>query len=226
MYDYDRRDLLAAHAGLPLVQRLAAKYARLLGVGELPTIKIVNNLRSTWLGRLTFRAGQQNLMEVQARALVDEATAERIVAHEMCHHVEFLRLTEGDLAALRLGIRPASHGSAWRELAAKVNAVMGADFVSEKSDQSYVQAEVSRPYFLLITNTIGTNLGYAIAVRLSPRMKSYLSRALGQGSRLFRTTDPRWSNGPTIGAGWIVPKDPANRAELDRIYASTDTVAV
>ena len=219
MYDYDRRQFVAAaHPGLALVHRLVDKYARLLGVTELPDVAVRNNLRSKWLGRLTATRGKKNLMEIQVEALADEVTTERVVAHEMCHHVEMLELTDQDFEMLKVGIRPASHGPKWREQVAKVNAVMGADFVTEKSDANYAVAKTTKPYMLLITNTIGANLGYAIGVRMSPRMQTFTARRLEEGAKLLQTTDPKWAKGPKIGAGWAVPREPEARAELERLF--------
>lgn len=203
---------------LTLIRQFAVKYGRILGVTDLPKIAIRDNLSSKWLGRLTWRNGKENVMEVQARALVDERTLERIVAHEMAHHVEFLELTEQDIARIKVGIRPLSHGERWKELAAQINAVAGAGFVTKNSDHDFVLTTETKPYLVLI-NPIGSNtLGYAIGVRLSPRMQTFTDRRLAEGAKLIRTTDVTWTDGPKIGGGWAVPRKPEEQVRLQKLY--------
>jgi len=205
---------------LVVIRRWVVEYARLLGVSELPKVQIRDNLGSKWLGRMTWQRGKTNVMEIQASVLGDEATLERIVAHEMCHHVEFLGLTEQDVAGLKHGIRPTSHGPRWQELAAKVNAARGAGFVTKNSDQSYEVATESKPYFMLIARYDGSRLGYAIAVRISPRQRSFMDRRLAEGAKLVQTTDASWANGAAkIGAGWSIPREPEARAKLETLFA-------
>lgn len=222
VYDYDRRFAASKAESLIRIHRLVAKYARMLEVTELPKVAIRNNLRSTWLGRLTFRRGQQNVMDIQEAVLADEASLERVVAHEMAHHVEMLSLTEADFAKLKVGIRPASHGSVWLELAAKINSVMGAGFVTKNSDASYSVATETKPYFILITlGYDGPYFWYAVGVRLSPKSKSYAERSIAGGGKLIRTMDPLWSQGASIGKGWSISKDPEVQAKLAVLFHSS-----
>jgi hypothetical protein len=203
---------------LTLVRQFALKYARILGVTELPKIAIRDNLSSKWLGRCTWRNGHENVMEIQARALVDERTLERIVAHEMAHHAEYLQFTEQDIALIKAGIRPASHGAPWKDLAARINAVAGAGFVTKNSDEDFVLTKETKPYLVLVSKIDSSTLGYAIGVRLSPRMKSFTDRRLAEGAKLIQTTNAIWANGPKIGGGWAVPRQPEEKERLQKLY--------
>jgi hypothetical protein len=216
-----RRYTAGKHEGkLAVIHRWVVEYARLLGVTELPKVQIRDNLGSKWLGRMTWQRGKPNVMEIQASVLGDDATLERIVAHEMCHHVEFLGFTEAEIKAIKHGIRPASHGSRWQELAAKVNAARGAGFVTKTSDQSYAVSTEAKPYFMLIAHYDGSTLGYAIAVRISPRQRSFMDRRLAEGAKLIQTTDATWAKGAAkIGAGWSIPREPEARAKLEMLFA-------
>jgi len=219
MYSYDYR--VAADSGtLTLIHKYAEKYARILGVSELPKIHLRDNLGSRWLGRLTFRKGQQNVMEIQTVAATDGAL-ERVVAHEMAHHAEFLALTENQIELLKAGIKPADHGAVWQEMAAKINAVAGAGFVTKTSDQSYGLSKEVKPYYILIEPISGTKLGYAIGVRLSPKMQAYADVHVARGAKLISTTDAAWQHGPKIGSGsWAIAKDPALYERLQQLFNS------
>lgn len=203
---------------LTLIRQFAVKYGRILGVTDLPKIAVRDNLSSNWLGRLTFRKGSENVMEIQARALADERTLERIVAHEMAHHVEMLELTEKDMALLKVGIRPPSHGERWKELAAKINAVAGAGFVTKTSDHDFVLTTETKPYLVLIAPIGSNTLGYAIGVRISPKKQLYVDQRISGGAKLIRTTDVTWTDGPQMGDGWAVPRKPEVKERLQKLY--------
>jgi hypothetical protein len=202
-----------------LVMDMARKYAHMLGLSELPRISIKDNLGSHWLGRCIFRIGQQNVMEIQKSAMFDEVTLERVVAHEMCHHAEYLALTDQDLAKLKVGIRPPSHGKQWEVFAAKVNSVMGSGYVTETSDSSHILAPETKPYSLLIVEFGGGRLGYAVGVRITPKMQEFINRYIEKGGRVVKTTDPRWANAPRIGDGRFgVPPKPEDQGKLRALY--------
>lgn len=208
-------------ASLARVKQIAAKYARMLGVTELPKFVIRNNLGARWLGQLTWKRGQQNVMEIQQSVLSDENTLERIVAHEMAHHVEMMELENDQeaLAKMRLGIKPQEHGDRWKELAKQINSHMGSDFVTKTSDQSYVQESETKPYVLLIEEVSRGSFGYAIGVRLSPKMQKYVERhQQSYNAKLVTTTDPQWTSGPRIGDGWAMPRTPEGKAALQALY--------
>lgn len=214
-----------AKADASVAARVAAKYARMLGVTELPKIVVRDNLGAKWLGRLIWRNGQQNVMELQSSIFSDESTLERVVAHEMVHHVEFLEFNEDAeaVALVKMGIKPREHGDRFQELARKVNSVAGANFVTEKSDSTYVLEQKTKPYFLLVSPMgPGGNLGYALGVRITPKMQKYIDKYVsGYEGRLVKTDDPRWANGPRIGeGGFAMPHAAEDRAKLQQLYDS------
>ena len=135
------------------VIQIATRCMEILGhTGQPPEFVIVNNLGSEWLGRCTWRSSRLDttLIELQHRALANQTTLERVLAHEMVHHWEFSQLTESQLAGLKIGIRPASHGRLFFEGAAKINSFMGDNFVTEKSDTTYELPANTQKFYLLI----------------------------------------------------------------------------
>jgi len=206
------------------VEDLVDKYMEILDVvGMTPRVVVRDNLGSKWLGRTiwTPRDPDTTVIQLQKAVLEHEDTLERVLAHEMIHHKEMLELTEADKARLRIGIRPAEHGEKFKKLARKVNDVMGDDFVTEKSDQSYVQKSSGKTFFLLVMPVHGgPNYGFAWAVKLTPNARSYFEKLSESGARLLQTTDQRWARGAKLGErrGVSVPVSKEEQEELRQMY--------
>lgn len=164
-----------------------------------PRIKIRHNLGSKWLGRCRWTSAdpKTTTIELQRSILDDPQTLERVFAHEMVHHANFLDLGPVDLAVIQLGIKPEGHGKEFLDLAARINAVMGPGFVSKESDQSYVVDRHGKEFFILVGpySHASTRLGFAWSARLTPEGKERAKREIARGARLFRITDSRWAIG-------------------------------
>jgi hypothetical protein len=196
---------------LPILDELADRYLGILGFqGPRPNFKIVDNLGSDWLGRTTFstRNTETTIIEIQASVLDDLPTLERIVAHEIVHHWEFLaRMDPRDFLLFKIGIKPPSHGPSFQEGAAMINAVKGDGFVTVGSDRTYVVRKSTRPFYLLITSSRyyvsrrdseRSPFGYAWAARIGPRNREKIDRVLSEGGKLVRIADDRFTHGPRI----------------------------
>lgn len=210
----------------------AWKYARLLGVPVIPSIAIRNHLSSGWLGRCHFRLHESgtrlNLMEIQKRTMHDERTLDRVIAHEMCHHAEFLAFTEKDIVLLKAGVRRTSHGAPWQRFADKVNRVMGKDYVTVVSDASVVLAPETKPFLLLIAEIRPGRLGFSVSVRITHKVKETLWRysKLGMGARILSSKDPRWAKGPKIGPGMLaVPIKPEDKQDLQALFDTASPIS-
>ena len=205
------------------VEDLVDKYMDILDVvGMTPRVVVRDNLGSKWLGRTiwTPREPDTTVIQLQKAVLAHEDTLERVLAHEMIHHKEMLELTEAEKAGLRVGIRPPEHGEKFRKLARKVNDVMGEDFVTEKSDQTYVQQSTKTFYVLVMPMHGGPNYGFAWAVRLTPNARSYFEKLSASGARLLQTTNPRWARGAKLGErrGLSVPVSKEDQDALRQMY--------
>lgn len=126
-----------------------------------PELKIVNDEKLEWVGHTDWNYGIQNgttfadpttAISIQKKALVDDRTLRRIVAHELCHHEEFLVIEAGKLS--KLGFEKYeqqketdTHGTEWKKIAARFNAKYGEDFVTEESDKDFVVAKTASPDF-------------------------------------------------------------------------------
>lgn len=218
-YSYDRR--WASSIDMALVNKLAAKYARILEIDDLPKFTVKNNLRSPWLGRHLWKFGQPSVIELQATLFDNEETLERVIAHEMAHHAVVADAEAGDGSTLVELIRDPTkaHGAEWKEYAKKINQAVGdSGFVTEYTDHQ--TSETSKSYYLWIEHEVRHNrLRYSVAGKLSAAMRSAMARGLQAGTgKLLEVTDPQWLGGPGIGRGSIVPKSPELKAALQKLW--------
>ncbi len=201
------------------------KYMGVLSIdGERPIIKLRSNLGSKWLGRSSWSSKRPHttLLELQQSILGDDRTLERVIAHEMIHHRDALAISENEMVLMRVGIKPESHGASFREGAARINAVMGPDFVTAVSDKEYVHTPSEKKFVVLITPLSKGRLGWAWATRLGPEAKGWVDEQIARGSRLVYTTDDRWARGAKIKryGGYSVPRASQEAALLRELYES------
>lgn len=203
----------------------------------MPKIKIVNSLTSDWLGRTSFTPSKDKyntLLEIQKSITGDEKTLDRVIAHELIHHWDFITkfvhskddAWEQYQKRKKYGLagRDGGHGKQFHEWAAKINAVMGKDYVTEKSDMSYV-AEIDKEYFLLIT-PLQDKFGWSWAVRPSREQQLAIQTKIMDKSKLFMTKDQRFLSGQKIKKyGAIsVPRDKETMEKLKDMYNSSDNI--
>jgi hypothetical protein len=182
---------------------IVAKYMDVLGVDNPPEVTIVDNLGSAWLGICRWTANNPNTshIKLQRRILAHPPTLDRVLAHEMVHHWEFSQLTPEQVNLIRFGIKPESHGAKFREGSAKINQLVGEDYVTRTSDASYELSKNTREFYLLIMPMSHRNnrLGWAWAGRLTPQIRERIARECREGqAKLIKTTDDRWTVGAKI----------------------------
>jgi len=183
---------------MTILDDLVDKYMRVLSIdGAKPIVEVKTRIGANWLGRdrWSSRRPHTTTMELQRSIVGDPMTLERVVAHEMVHHRDMLALTPEEIELTKLGIKPPAHGPSFRQGAAIINALMGPEFVTELSDQEYVQAPPERDLYLLIVPLRGDGrLGFAWAARLSSEAVSVVAERVLEGGKLVRTRDRRWTN--------------------------------
>src|SRR5258708_7228725 len=189
---------------------LVEEYLAILGEQDLPRprLEFRANILARWLGVDVWRPSDPSTttLLLQKSILGHPRTLERVGAHEVIHHVDFMRMSAREVEAIRLGARTRDgHGASFLEKAALINARMGDGFVTVRSDEEYVRAKNARPFFLLIAPlseplvggyySIGDRFGWAWAARLSPDGSTRAAQKLALGARLVATTDERWLAG-------------------------------
>lgn len=196
----------AAHEFLP----------KLHGKLPMPRFEIVDNHQSPWLGRCTWQPGEQNtLIEVQRSVFNDEKTLMRVVAHELCHHCDYLT---NELVAFEKDPQSFSvhekyrdgHGPSFHKIAAMLNSVYGKNFVVDKSDAAMNLDQVP-DYFVLLMRDKGGRIYWAVSKSPTEDQKEEVSKYLsGQYDhreyKLTKSKDPLLSHGTTIGNGFSTPK--------------------
>lgn len=212
------------------IQAMIRTYLAILGIDavEEPAVVLRHDTGSRWLGRwsMKWRADlpERPVIQIQRAVLSDLRTLERVVAHEVVHHVQYLQMDPAELQLLKLGIRPVGHGQSFRHLASILNQKVGEGFVTEKSDEEYVVAPSGKRILLLISPTRAGRLGWQWATRLGPKARGWVERKTQEGARLVEAFDDDfiWTSGPRIEAwkGWALPPDEQVLARLTELYES------
>lgn len=200
----------------------------MLGIdaADEPDVVLRDNVGSRWLGRWSMKwrenSPNRSVIEIQRSVLSDPRTLERVVAHEVVHHADYLSMDPSEMALLKLGIRPPEHGESFWRIASIVNERMGEGFVTDKSDREYVVAPSGRRILLLIAPTSRWHLGWQWATRLGPKASEWVKRKTAEDARLVEDYDDRWTRGPRIEAwkGWAVPPDEETANRLRELYES------
>jgi hypothetical protein len=223
----------ATAAQRELVQRLLEKYLQFFGASSVPRISLHNNLSPRWLGRTWWspRNRFDTDIQLQRAVLADPRTLERVIAHEVVHHVDLTTLPDAIVACRLLrSCKYDGHGERFRELAKKVNDAVGSDFITEKSDETYAVAE-TKEYYLLVAR-LGSKTGayihpddvkYAFAwgavLPRSLRTILWLESQIDAGARMSRTRIRKFAErGRRFGDGYSVPQDSETQEQLREYY--------
>jgi len=202
----------------------------------MPRIKIVDRMSAAWLGRDIYRPSidkNNTTMEIQKSITNDEKTLDRVIAHELIHHWDFVTryghpetgqaAWDKHLELKKFRLQPDSHGKDFKEWAEKINSVMGKDYVTKESDTSYV-VEVTKDYFMLVmpTRKGADSYGWSWTLRPSPEQKAVIQTKLEEGGKLFTSRDKRWMTGVKIKqyGGMSIPMKEDSKKALKELYDS------
>src|SRR5579863_5297651 len=234
----------ADDANIGTVKNIITEMMGVLSPGlPTPEAKIVNQTGRTlgydqWIwGRradgTTF--GEDNTtISVQKILLGDEQELRKVIAHELCHHEVALLIAKPKLLEVgydtykRYGniLGPDGHGKEWKAVASRFNAVYGENFVTERSDKSFVKQQEKPLWILLNQHAYGYNkkrLGWQWAIRLSPQMLKYLDSINWESGeyKLVRSTDSTLTRGRgqiKQWGGWNLPRTPEQEAIIDKLW--------
>lgn len=206
----------------------------------MPKIKIVNQLSSDWLARCIYTPSldkNNTTIKIQKRVTNDEKSLDRVLAHELIHHWDFLTQyghlnPEGEKKweeyskRKRFGFKKDGHGDQFQDWANKINAVMGKDYVTKTSDMSYV-TELDKDYYLLVFPGKSNPNQFSFAWTITPssaqkadiaswlmehKGKLFKSRDIRFMDRRFRLKDKKWTSG--------IPLEGYEQAALRELYHS------
>lgn len=223
-----------------LIKHLLTKFFSEIQL-PMPIVKIVNNAVPKWLGRCVYTHNaneNRSVIEIQKSIVNDEKTLDRVLCHELIHAVDFYKQYghpeqgqenwDKHVTHKRLGFTSDGHGQVFQEWAAKINAVMGKDYVTKESDASYV-VEVTKEFFILVMPTSKNSEQYCYAWALKPSadQKAVIQQKMREeNARLFMSKDERWTHGVKVKkySGLSVPKDEPSKKKLKDLYHSGEGI--
>lgn len=163
----------------------------------LPKLKVVDNPSARWLGRTTYRTEQPEttVIELQKRILTDPKTLERVLEHELVHHVDFLK---NPIDPSQKNLKRNPHDKFFQGWANKINQKKGKNFITKVSDQTYVQ-NVEKEMHVMLIHEHG-KIGYALI---------HDPKEAPAGSKIIKTHDARFEHAPKFEehGKYAIPRD-------------------
>jgi hypothetical protein len=163
------------------LQAIAKKYLSMLPGGsrmELPQVLIEDSPESDWDGITIWNADApiKGTIKLQEKCMNDPRTVDRLIAHEVCHHWQHMKVwEEGDSAIHRLGHGKSSY---WWQAAQIINKIEGDDtFITEKSDASYVSQHPKKFYVMIMKSQRG-ELGWIWFSRVTENLRLQIESIL------------------------------------------------
>lgn len=218
------------------------KYIRILGAEDVtsrPSVTLVKpKLGRHWLGIDIWSTADPETTSIQIdeRVAREPRSFERILAHEIIHHVNWIRAAKPYMSMLLSGSPrrrllnliidegKTGHGAEFMRLATIVNAAMGEGFVTQFSDQSY-EYEANKKFFYMLIVPIdqaGARLGYKWGIKPSARALKFIhgKLQLDDIARLVKATGEDFTHHAPgfLDNGWAVPRDEKNIAALRHLY--------
>jgi hypothetical protein len=204
----------------------------------LPDLKISNHTKPTWLGTCGWKTGSPNtVITLQKSGCFDRQMVERTLAHELCHHEEFLDYwvplgLYGEALKFRMKLEGA-HGPIWHKIAQRWNDKFGKAFVTVKSDQRDrdVEQHDEKEFYVFLNNYNGGKQKlWQWGIHLSPQQRKYLDfpQYRTPEYKLVTTTDRRFLSGRSnLGhlKGWFVARTPEVMAKWEALWAQEDVRA-
>jgi hypothetical protein len=170
-----------------------SKYMGMLAIdGKPPAVRVLDRPEESWLARSIWdlEQPQKTVLEFQSQ-LVSEQNAkwlERSIAHEMIHYRDVLKRSKGH-ADDETGV---DHGASFHQGAARINAVMGKNFVTAEVVKlpsgtlvslSTLEVATARKKLLFALGIGGAALlGIVIARRAPPSTPAHAVRENARGS--------------------------------------------
>lgn len=163
------------------LQAIAKKYLSMLPEGasmELPLILVENTPKSDWNGIAIWNPDQpiKGTIKIQERCMNDERTVDRLIAHEVCHYWQHVKAyEEGESAKFRMGHGKASY---WWQAAQIINQAEGDDeFITEKSDASYV-SQHSKQFYVMVMKSKRGELGWVWFSKVTENLRKQIEHIL------------------------------------------------
>lgn len=198
------------------LEQIARKFLPIFpGNLPLPEFKVANNYNSPWLGRCVWRMGQENTtIFLQKKIFTDEETLDRVVAHELCHHADFIlnelpEYQKNPRAAAYMLKHRDGHGAPFMKFAEMINSRFGEKYITKVSDMAMVTDNVADYWCILVKKPSGA-ISWAVARRPSNKQKGWVAAMMASARpgvlvKLVKLNDPMLAHGTSIGNGLSLP---------------------
>ena len=158
---------------------------------EMPEFKIVKHTNPKYLGITRFRAksGEKPkiIVELQKSILEDKRTLHRTLAHEMIHVWQYS--SPGIYEQLLESKKSIGHGKTFWEMANKMNAVYGDNYITETSDLTDVITK-DQEFYVVVQPHNKDIFGVTKFIRPSTKQKEELQRRITeQNAHVFKTKE-------------------------------------
>lgn len=203
---------------MPVVQKISEELkAEFFPELKGPVYKIVDQLRSTWLGRAEGSwhrdSGElvKTIVKIQKSVLDDEETLRRIIAHELVHCWQYQEVPWREIRG------DDGHGKFFQEHATIINQKLGQDFVTKTSDDRSVISQ-TRAYYLLIRPWRG---GFAANSFMRPtsRNKEQIAKIIREHEgHVVKIKDMAFVDAATLSSRKISVYKDEKLAKLKELY--------
>lgn len=218
------------------IQAIARKYLKFFYLdGPVPEIEIVDHPISGWLARTSFTADTLNThIKIQRVAVSNPTTLKRVLAHEVVHHVDMMKLQhEQENYENIYGKRWSAHGQSFNDLMCFFNSRIGKpNFVTPEGGPDLTLAPWrAKSIWLLVGRQkilgsyeygwMWTRAMTSVARKIA---ESYLGIP-GLTLRLLKTSDLTWAGNENrledLNSIPLVPADEEYQIKLRGLYEKT-----
>ena len=196
-----------------------------------PQFKIVHHTSPKWYGRAEIKIHKETLkktptiIKIQKSIIQNEDALRAIVAHELIHHWDYENTDWAEELRKPKWARKDGHGKEFMGMAAKMNAVYGKDFVTEKSDLFDIETD-QREYYLLIQPSKAKegDLWTNMIARPSKAQKEKIARYIKDNeAHIVKINDKKLAKSSPLSTGWRGGRvttwpEPEDQKRLKELY--------
>lgn len=210
---------------IPTIQKMAKEIAnKFFPDIKQPSFKIARHTHVKWLGNTKAKWVEDSdpviTVYIQKSILGDEKTLHRVLAHEMIHVWQYQTIDIKKEKELPKYAQTDFHGKTFEDMAAKMNAEYGKDYVNKTSDMSYIESG-QMEFYILIQPHDDKRYGVTRFVRPSKKQKEEIKKRIGtKDAHVFKTKDSMFEGATPVKkyGGYSVYKKQEIHDKLKEIY--------
>ena len=211
-YKVDDRNQLFGSAGVPQFEKIACWYMDNVFKDPempMPEFKTADSMTANWIGRCEMNWKRDRpLIRIQKDIVDNEKLLDSTIAHEMIHAWQFTcqpemkeyyqiaRENSGQVPRqyglkLKRQVKDVTgHGPTFKRWADEINKIKGPDYVTETSDEVYVQNKSGKEFYIFLEKHDSGDLSVSTFIRPSPKIREEMKRrSESRETKLLKTTD-------------------------------------